>query len=406
MIDEEIKLILLGESGVGKTSIIERYLYNKFNEDYFPSITMNYAEKDIEINKKTIRLNIWDTIGQEKYRSLSNLFLNNTEIVILVYSIDDSNSFKELEYWNNLAKKQIDPNVFLGVVGNKSDLYLNQQVSQLEGKQYAEKNNAIFAQLSAKDNRLGINDYINKLVSEYLKVKILNKNKQNNKNIKKEKGIILSNEKLNSLGYNNSGCCGGKAKARRKKYEDILKENNGEIDSIFLGSKGVGKTSLIKRIDGKDFDENEKHTEDLTKYETFYFNSTMKITLNIYDINNEKKKNNIIEQILKKCQIYFLVYDLNDMRSIKEVKYWLNIIINLKNNNSKHSYVIAIIGNKKDLLDNEQNLDINNFEINKFKEEYLINEINSTFYLTDAKSNSNEIKDIIGISVEKFINLP
>ena len=406
MIDEEIKLILLGESGVGKTSIIERYLYNKFNEDYFPSITMNNAEKEIEINKKTIRLNIWDTIGQEKYRSLSNLFLNNTEIVILVYSIDDSNSFKELEYWNNLAKKQIDPNVFLGVVGNKSDLYLNQQVSQLEGKQYAEKNNAIFAQLSAKDNRLGINDYINKLVSEYLKVKILNKNKQNNKNIKKEKGIILSNEKLNSLGYNNSGCCGGKAKARRKKYEDILKENNGEIDSIFLGSKGVGKTSLIKRIDGKDFDENEKHTEDLTKYETFYFNSTMKITLNIYDINNEKKKNNIIEQILKKCQIYFLVYDLNDMRSIKEVKYWLNIIINLKNNNSKHSYVIAIIGNKKDLLDNEQNLDINNFEINKFKEEYLINEINSTFYLTDAKSNSNEIKDIIGISVEKFINLP
>ena len=406
MIDEEIKLILLGESGVGKTSIIERYLYDKFNVDYFPSTTMNYAEKDIEINKKTIRLNIWDTIGQEKYRSLSNLFLNNTEIVILVYSIDDSNSFKELEYWNNLAKKQIDPNVFLGVVGNKSDLYLNQKVSQLEGKQYAEKNNAIFAQLSAKDNRLGINDYINKLVSEYLKVKILNKNKQNNKNIKKEKGIILSNEKLNSLGYNNSGCCGGKAKARRKKYEDILKENNGEIDSIFLGSKGVGKTSLIKRIDGKDFDENEKHTEDLTKYETFYFNSTMKITLNIYDINNEKKKNNIIEQILKKCQIYFLVYDLNDMRSIKEVKYWLNIIINLKNNNSKHSYVIAIIGNKKDLLDNEQNLDINNFEINKFKEEYLINEINSTFYLTDAKSNSNEIKDIIGISVEKFINLP
>jgi GTPase SAR1 family protein len=238
-------------------------------------------------------------------------------------------------------------------------------------------------------------------------MKIIIKIKKINKEfIKKEKGIILSNEKLNSLGYNNSGCCGGKAKARRKKYEDILKENNGEIDSIFLGSDGVGKTSLIKRIDGKDFDENEKHTEDLTKYETFYFNSTMKITLNIYDINNEKKKNNIIEQILKKCQIYFLVYDLNDMRSIKEVKYWLNIIINLKKNNSKPSYVIAIIGNKKDLLHNKQNLDINNIEINKFKEEHLINEINSIFYLTDAKSNSNEIKDIIGISVEKFINLP
>ena len=93
--DEEIKMILLGESGVGKTSIIERYLYDKLNVDYFPSTTMNYAEKDIEINKKIIRLNIWDTIGQEKYRAISNLFLNETKIVILVYSIDDSNSFKE-----------------------------------------------------------------------------------------------------------------------------------------------------------------------------------------------------------------------------------------------------------------------------------------------------------------------
>ena len=177
--DEEIKMILLGESGVGKTSIIERYLNDKLNADYFPSTTMNYAEKDIEINKKIIRLNIWDTIGQEKYRAISNLFLNETKIVILVYSIDDSNSFKELEFWNNLAKKQIDENVFLGIVGNKSDLFLDQKVSELEGKNYAQKNNAIFAQLSAKDNRLGIVDYINKLVSEYFENENHNKNKKN-----------------------------------------------------------------------------------------------------------------------------------------------------------------------------------------------------------------------------------
>ena len=168
--DEELKLILLGESGVGKTSIIERYLYNKFNDKFCPSTTMNYAEKDIVIDKKTIRLNIWDTIGQEKYRSISKLFLNDTKIVILVYSIDDSKSFNELEYWNKLAKEQIDQDVFLGIVGNKSDLYLEQQVSEIDGKKYAEENKAIFAQLSAKDNRLGIIEYMNKLVKEYFKV--------------------------------------------------------------------------------------------------------------------------------------------------------------------------------------------------------------------------------------------
>ena len=291
-------------------------------------------------------------------------------------------------------------------MGNKSDLFLDQKVSELEGKNYAQKNNAIFAQLSAKDNRLGIVDYINKLVSEYFENENHNKNKKNNEFIKKEKGIILSNEKINNLGYNKSGCCGGKAKARRKKYEDLLEQNNGEINSIFLGCDGVGKTSLIKRIDGKDFNENEEHTEDLKKYETKYFNSTMEINLNIYDINNEKIKNFSVENILKKCQIYFLVYDLNDLRSVEEVKIWLNIIKNLKVNEPKNNYVISIIGNKNDLLDDEQKMNINNIEVKNFKENNLINEINTIFFSTTAKSNNNEIKEIIGIAVEKFINLP
>lgn len=402
--DEELKLILLGESGVGKTSIIERYLYDKFNEKFCPSTTMNYAEKDIEIGKKTIRLNIWDTIGQEKYRSISKLFLNDTKIVILVYSIDDSKSFTELEYWNKLAKEQIDQDVFLGIVGNKSDLYLEQQVSEIDGKKYAEDNKAIFAQLSAKDNRLGIIEYMNKLVKEYFKVQSQKKNSDNKELRNKEKGIVLSNERLNTLGYNEGGCCGGKAKARRKKYEDILNNNNGEIDSIFLGGDRVGKTSLIKRIDGKNFDENEKHTEDMTKYETKYFNSTMKITVNIYDINNDKKKNNLLEQTLIKSQLYFLVYDLNDMRSINEVRIWLNVIKNLKKN--KNSYITAIIGNKKDLIENKQQLDNNSNELRKLKQEHLISEDNTIFYYISAKNNHSKVKDIIGITVEKFINLP
>ena len=399
--DEEIKMVFLGESGVGKTSIIERYIYDKFSEEYFPSISMNYVEKNIVIDKKTIKLYIWDTIGQEKYRALSKLFLNNTEIVILVYSIDDSNSFKELDYWRNLAKGQIDQNIFLGVVGNKSDLYLNQQISELDGKKYAEENKAIFAQLSAKENRLGINNYINKLVSEYLKNKSLN----NNNNRNKEKGIVLSAEKIKDLGYDKKGCCGGKAKARRKKYEDLIKQNNGEIESIFLGGEGVGKTSLIKRIEGKDFDENESHTtKELTKYQTQYFNSTMKITLNIYDISNDKKKSNLIEQTLKKCHIYFLVYDINDMRSISKVKIWIEMIKKLKGGKSKNPYVIAMIGNKKDLLENKEIMNINNEEINNFKKENLINEKNNIFFSTSAKSNDNKIKNIIGIAIEKFIN--
>lgn len=405
---EEVKMILLGESGVGKTAIIKRYLYDQFNKEKSPSESMHYMEKDLVINKKKIKLNVWDTIGQEKYRSLSKLFLNETQIVILVYSIDDSKSFKELDYWSDLYKEQLGDEILLGIVGNKIDLFTNQEVSENQGKEYAEQHNGIFAQLSAKENRVGIEEYILKLVTEYLK-------KKNNKiNIKdfeiielnRKKGIILTNKQITDLGYNEDGCCGGKAKARKKKYENILKNNKGCIDSIFLGSNGVGKTSLIKRIDGKDFDENEAHTEELNKYETEYTNANMQITLNIYDINNDEKEKIIIQETIKKCQIYFLVYEIDNLISLKHIQFWIKVIQNFKKNEKQKDYTLAIIGNKKDLKNTEENLiNANNNDVVYNKAKNLANEVNGIFYITTAKEDK-DIKDIIGIAIENYINLP
>lgn len=405
---EEVKMILLGESGVGKTAIIKRYLYDQFNKEKSPSESMHYMEKDLVINKKKIKLNVWDTIGQEKYRSLSKLFLNETQIVILVYSIDDSKSFKELDYWSDLYKEQLGDEILLGIVGNKIDLYTNQEVSENQGKEYAEQHNGIFAQLSAKENRVGIEEYILKLVTEYLK-------KKNNKiNIKdfeiiehnRKKGIILTNKQITDLGYNEDGCCGGKAKARKKKYENILKNNKGCIDSIFLGANGVGKTSLIKRIDGKDFDENEAHTEELNKYETEYTNANMQITLNIYDINNDEKEKIIIQETIKKCQIYFLVYEIDNLISLKHIQFWIKVIQNFKKNEKQKDYTLAIIGNKKDLKNSEENLiNANNNDVVYNKAKNLANEVNGIFYITTAKEDK-DIKDIIGIAIENYINLP
>ena len=99
-----------------------------------------------------------------------------------------------------------------------------------------------------------------------------------------------------------------------------------------------------------------------------------------------------------------MVYDLNDMRSINEVRIWLNVIKNLKKN--KNSYITAIIGNKKDLIENKQQLDNNSNELRKLKQEHLISEDNTIFYYISAKNNHSKVKDIIGITVEKFINLP
>lgn len=141
----EIKMILLGESGVGKTSIIKRVMDEDFNENESCSLTMTYSLKEIVKNHKNIKLNIWDTIGQEQYRSIAKLFLNDTKIVILVYSIIVEKTFKELEFWYNLCIENLGPNIVFGVIGNKVDLFLEQKVSENEGKEFADKHNALLA---------------------------------------------------------------------------------------------------------------------------------------------------------------------------------------------------------------------------------------------------------------------
>ena len=404
--EEEIKIILLGESGVGKTSIIKRFLYDKFNPNIEPSVTMNYGEKVLEIDKKKFRLFLWDTIGQEKYRSLSKLFLNETQIVILVYSITDMKSFKELNYWNNLYKEKIGKEVVLGVAGNKNDLYLSQEITEEFGKQYAEENNAIFSLLSAKDNKVGIDEYITKLVKEYIEIK-KNKIQVDDFEIieKREKGIILNSKKIEKLGYNKEGCCSGKAKARRKKYEEIIKNNKGYLDSIFLGENGVGKTSLIKIIDGNRFDENEKPTTFLTKYETEYTNATMQFNINIYDINNEEVKIKKTEEIIKKSIIYFLVYDLNDLKTLNKLNFWLKVIENCKKEEKNQNKIIVIIGNKKDLINNKNDkffFDDLDSPIDNGKN--LAKENDALYFQVSAKDDK-DIKEIMGISIEKYLNI-
>ena len=164
----DIKMILLGDSGVGKTSIIGRYVDNSFSNDELSSSSMTYVQKKVKIDNQEIDLSIWDTVGQEKYRSLTKLFFKDTKIVILVYAINKANSFDGLEYWLNLYKESIGDEAILGVVGNKSDLFLEQEVDEEKGRNYAESNGAFFSLISAKENKIQLDEYINKLVKEYL----------------------------------------------------------------------------------------------------------------------------------------------------------------------------------------------------------------------------------------------
>ena len=193
----EIKVILLGETGVGKTSIIKRYAEDNFDVNESSSIGCSYVDKDVQIDKKKYKLIIWDTIGQEAYRSISKSFVNEAKIVILIYSVTDQNSFQELDFWYNLYTEILGNDVILGIAGNKSDLYLEQKVPYEKGKKFADEKRGIFSEISAKENKESINLFMMDLVKAYVY--------KGKKDLNERKNRIKLDRK--DIKKNKAGCC-------------------------------------------------------------------------------------------------------------------------------------------------------------------------------------------------------
>ena len=148
------KVVLLGESGVGKTCIINQYIKNEFDVNTMSSLTAQFVKKQIKFaDGKIINFDLWDTAGQEKYRSLAKIFYKDANVVILVYDITNEKSFNEMKnYWFEKIKETNNENVIVAIAGNKGDLYNERQVKTEEAEKFAKENKAIFASISAKSD--------------------------------------------------------------------------------------------------------------------------------------------------------------------------------------------------------------------------------------------------------------
>ena len=161
---KNVKIILLGEMGVGKTSIITRYYLNKFDPEQKSTLGTSFITKNIVKNKIEYNLNIWDTTGQEKYHSITKLFIHGTNIAILVYTIDQIETLNKLDYWIQAIKDNCDNNVILSIVGNKYDLNYDDDDNDRKKKifpdedaeRYAKEKNTIFKLISAKSDKKGV----------------------------------------------------------------------------------------------------------------------------------------------------------------------------------------------------------------------------------------------------------
>ena len=160
------KVVLLGEAGVGKTSIISRYVNNTFSDVLMSTTGASFAVKKLEIDPEhKIKFQIWDTAGQERFRSLAKIFYQNAAVAVLVYDITRRDSFQKLkDFWVKELKENAPSDIILAIAANKSDNYEFEVVSLKEGKELAQEINAIFKSTSAMLSH-GIEDLF-KLIGE------------------------------------------------------------------------------------------------------------------------------------------------------------------------------------------------------------------------------------------------
>ena len=222
---ETIKVVLVGESGTGKTSIIQQFAYKIFDPNCATSISSQYVSQVINIPaiNKSLKLEIWDTAGQERYRSMAKLFYQDAKIIIFVYDFTSRSSFDYLiNFWIPEVQITINvKNVIFGLVANKCDLYEIGSVSDEEGLDLADKINAVFQKTSAKLG-LGVNTLFQNLGRVYLEPGFDYKQKDNidkenfdkkkieearDKLREKEKESNMSVKIVNHKSKKKKGCC-------------------------------------------------------------------------------------------------------------------------------------------------------------------------------------------------------
>ena len=189
--EEVIKIVLLGESGVGKTNLINVSMGKEFQQNSDSSLSSSFVSSDYKVGNKVYTYVLWDTAGQESYRSLNKIFIKNTKVVIFVYSIENYKSFQELDYWVNIAKEELGDNSIYAIIGNKSDLYDEQEVKDEEAEKYAEEHNMKIKFTSALADAKGVKSFLNELISDYVKKidpeytgEIVEKKKEKTSNVK------------------------------------------------------------------------------------------------------------------------------------------------------------------------------------------------------------------------------
>ena len=199
--DYLFKLLLIGNSSVGKSSLLFRFVENVWDDNFVPTIGVDFKLKTLEVNGKKVKLQIWDTAGQERFKNITASYYRGGNGVLVVYDITDRESFENLNSWLIEIEKNANKNVYKLLIGNKCDLEEKRKVTYQEGKDFATSNGMQFIETSAK-TAAKVQEAFELLTNEIIKTS-MNKEKGMEK---KDKAVHLSSG-TSDISTKKSGCC-------------------------------------------------------------------------------------------------------------------------------------------------------------------------------------------------------
>ena len=202
--DYIMKLILIGDASVGKTNILNKYLKNEFDPNSKSTLGVELGTKNVKIDNKIIKVQIWDTAGQERYKAITSTYYKGAKGAIIVYDITRKLTFDNIDKWIADLKINGDENIMIFLVGNKSDLNDNREVSKDEGINKSEKYNVPFLETSALQG-----DNISRVFEELIQSVYVNNSEELLEENKKaiNNGVDINEDDKDNNKENKKGCC-------------------------------------------------------------------------------------------------------------------------------------------------------------------------------------------------------
>ena len=203
--DKTIQLLVIGDSSVGKTSLITRYTNGTFKEEYLATVGLDYYSKVEAINNQTINIKLWDTAGQERFKALTQNYFRNAEGVLLTFDVTNTDSFNNLKDWIGSIKTNMESkNIFLPliIVGNKIDMEDAREINKEDAEKFVSDNNYKYFETSAKTGE-GVDDAIRDLVNQVLE----QGDQLDDHKIEARKSVQLKDAKVESAEVKKKGCC-------------------------------------------------------------------------------------------------------------------------------------------------------------------------------------------------------